>query len=99
MIDYSAHYRDVEITVRALLAREDFFTVDDKTELEEFIASNEYGLALECLASIMLEHKEAIDLKNCLEIRQLSSVIGIFDSRDINAVIDLSWRRESRPAP
>jgi hypothetical protein len=56
MVDYSAHYTELDRAIRALLgvfARS--FSADQLAEVNEYLDHREYGLALETIASVVVD--------------------------------------------
>ncbi len=73
MVDYTAVWEDAEQRIRDLLAQlREQLSAAEVEEVSSFLRVREYGLALETLASILVEEKKRIDPAIAREIDRIA---------------------------
>jgi len=76
--DFSEAHEAADHGIRAaLLGAADALSLEDRTEVEEFLRVGEYGLALEILSSALLESQGDLDLQVFLDLTSAAQAMHL----------------------
>jgi hypothetical protein len=82
MPDYSAHYAETDRLMRELLGQtESLLSLSEAAEVHELLEAREYGLALESLASILVDARKTVDKDVVRRVDDLAASMRL-DSAD-----------------
>jgi hypothetical protein len=78
MPDYSAHYAETDRLMRELLGRtEGLLSLSEVAEVHELLEAREYGLALESLASILVEERKHVSPEIARRVDALAAAMHL----------------------
>jgi hypothetical protein len=82
MVDYSMHYAELDPAVRSLLTVLDrSFNAAELAQVNDYLAHREYGLALETIASVVVDGRIPIRPETVRQVDALAASMQMSDDR------------------